>query len=69
VSVQESSRQYRKSITLCTQAVDEVVHETISCDKIPVVTVLHCNIYLAFKILLKFCSLLSKASHQQKCTG
>jgi len=38
------------------EAVDQVINETIAYDKIHVITVWHCNIYLAFKILIKPCS-------------
>jgi len=39
-------------------AVDGMINKTIAYDKIPLIglTVLHCNIYLAFKILIKFSS-------------
>jgi len=31
-------------------AVEWVIKETSACDKIPLTSALHCNIYLAFKI-------------------
>jgi len=40
--------------------------DTIAYDKILLITVLHCNIYLSLKFWTKFCSPLWKASYQQK---
>jgi len=37
-------------------AVDQSTNETTACDKILLISVLYCSIYLAFKILIKFCS-------------
>jgi len=42
-----------------------VIDETTVCDKSHLISVFHCNIY-AFKILIKFCSPLRKASYQHK---
>jgi len=37
-------------------AVDRVINKTVAYEKIPLITVLPCDIYLAFKILTTFCS-------------
>jgi len=42
-----------------------VLNESVAYDKIPVISVLYCNIYLAFKILIKFCSPWWKVLYQQ----
>jgi len=47
------------SYPLCSQ-------QSIAYDEIPLITVLQCNTYLAFKILIKFCSPLWSASCKQK---
>jgi len=36
-------------------AVDWMINETTAYDKIPLITVWHCNVYLTFKILIKLC--------------
>jgi len=69
LSVQNSNCQYRKSVVVCKTvlaAAYRVINEFISYDKIPLITVLHCNICTALKIFVEFCSYLWKASHQQE---
>ena len=54
ISVRKSSCQYRKSVTICKTVLvsaDRVINESISYDKIPLITALHLWI----------------ASYQQKC--
>jgi len=45
---------------------DQVINKITAYDKIPLISVLQCNIYLIFKILLKCSSPLWKAWYQQK---
>jgi len=53
-------------LPFCTiAAVDWLINDTTASDNIPLISVLRCNIYLTFRILIKFCCPWWKASYQQ----